>query len=65
MLSKFFALSTYRTLVGRSFSSTANNLFIRENLDSGHLALCKFNNPTKRNALSKELVDDMEQVLTE
>ena len=41
---------------------TSNNLFIREDLDNGHTALVKFNSPKKRNALSKEQVDDMNRV---
>jgi enoyl-CoA hydratase/carnithine racemase len=65
MLTKFFASYTPKLCLARAFSSSGNNLFIRETLDSGHLALCKFNNPAKRNALSKELIDDMEQVLTD
>jgi methylglutaconyl-CoA hydratase len=65
MLNKFFASYTPKLCLARAFSFSGNNLFIRETLDSGHLALCKFNNPAKRNALSKELTDDMEQVLTD
>lgn len=51
-----------RNLLKRAFS--ANNQFIYETIDNGQIGVCKFNAPAKRNALSKELVDDMEQVLT-
>lgn len=48
----------------RKFSNGASKLFTLEYALEGQTALLKINNPAKRNALSKELLLDMNEALT-